>query len=100
MKKDYTKSTHECNVTFNFPEEIAGKAKKVHLVSDFNEWSHDATPMKKTKNGIFSVSINLPVDKHYQYRYLIDDTRWENDPEADEQIPTVFGDAENSVVIV
>jgi len=100
LQLDYKKSKRVCNVTFTLPKEVAGNAKKVHLVSDFNQWSQTATPMKKGKNGSFSVSIDLPVGKQYQFRYLIDDTRWENDHNADMYVPTVFGNAENSVVTV
>ncbi len=100
MKKEYKEKTNVCNVTFTLSEEIVKKAKKVHLVSDFNQWDHAATPMKKTKNGYYSVSVKLPIGKEYQFRYLIDNSRWENDPEADHFVPSPYGNDENSVLIV
>ena len=100
IKKEYEKSRHICNITFTLPEEVAGSAKRVHLVSSFNQWNHADTPMKKAKNGSFSVSVNLPAGKQYEFRYLLDGSRWVNDPDADKYVPTVFGFAENSVVII
>jgi hypothetical protein len=35
----------------------------------------------------------------YKFRYLIDDSRWENDWNADRYIPNSFG-SEDSLVIV
>jgi 1,4-alpha-glucan branching enzyme len=100
LQLDYKKSKRVCNVTFTLPKEVAGNTKKVHLVSDFNQWSQTATPMKRAKNGSFSVSVDLPVGKQYQFRYLLDGIHWENDNDADKHVPTVFGNAQNSVVIV
>ena len=54
------------------------------------------TPMKKTK-GVWSVSLDLETGKEYQFRYLIDGTNWENDPEADKFVPSGLG-SENSVL--
>lgn len=100
LKKEYTESHRICTVTFTLSVKVAGRAEKVHLVGDFNHWSPDNTPMKKTRNGSFSASVNLVANKNYQFRYLLDGKRWINEPEADKLIPTAFEDTENSVVVV
>jgi hypothetical protein len=46
------------------------------------------------------MQIDLQAGREYQFRYLIDDTRWENDPKADRYAKSPFGDSDNSVVIV
>ena len=56
--------------------------------------------MKKFKNGSFSVAVDLEVGREYQFRYLVDGSTWKNDPEADRQTQTPFGDSENSVIAV
>lgn len=100
LKKQYLKTKSICKVTFSLPEAAVGGATEVNLVGDFNNWSYNATPMKKARNGSFSVTIELQVGNEYQYRYLLDGSHWENDWEADTYVQTAFGDSENSVIIV
>lgn len=97
LKKHYGKNS--CSVTFSFPKEAVGSANAVHLVGDFNEWDHTATPMTKGENGEFVVTLTLEPNRDYQYRYLIDGDRWENDWNADRYEPNQYG-VENSVVVV
>ena len=98
FRKQYLKSKPVCKVTFNYiPEETAEKG---YLVGDFNNWNTSATPMKRFKNGKFTVALDLDLGKEYQFRYFLDGTRWENDPNADKYIPVPDLNAENSVVVV
>jgi len=99
IKKQYVKGKHECNVTFRLPRGAAGDASAVTVVGDFNGWDMAATPMKKLKDGSFSVTVKLPADKEYRFKYLIDGTRWENDWHADRYVPNAFS-GEDSVVTV
>ncbi|MRR14213.1 glycoside hydrolase [archaeon] len=98
IKKQAKKSG--CKVTFQLPKEMALKAKDVRLVGDFNSWDTNATPMKKQKDGSFSTTLDLEPGHEYQYRYLIDGTKWENDSCADKYVPSPFGGAENSVIVI
>lgn len=100
LYKAYTKTTKKCKVTFELPAEATAGVKKVALVGDFNGWDESATMMKKNKDGLFSASLSLDVGKEYQFRYLFDGVRWENDWSADKYVPTSFSGIENSVVIV
>lgn len=99
MKKRFLKSKPVCKVTFELPPQAANDAQKVALVGDFNDWDPDATTLKRLKDGGYSVMLDLPRDREFQFRYLIDGQRWENDWEADKYIPNPAGDCENSVVI-
>ncbi len=100
IAKRYLKTKPVCKATFRLPKKACQGTATVHLVGEFNGWDLSATPMKKQKSGIFAVTIDLPAGREYQFRYLLDGTRWENDWEADRYMPTPFGDAENSVVVV
>lgn len=100
LKKQYLKNRERCKVTFRFPKAAAPQAKTVHIVGDFNEWSTVKTPLKRLKSGEFTVVVELPPGKDYQFRYLIDQTIWENDWHADRYVKSAFGDCDNSVVVV
>jgi 1,4-alpha-glucan branching enzyme len=98
LKKQYLNST-ACKVTFRLPKEAAPEAKTVTLVGDFNNWNLTDNQMKKLKNGDFKLTLKLPCNREYRFKYLIDSTRWENDWYADKYIPNPYG-GEDSVVVV
>jgi 1,4-alpha-glucan branching enzyme len=100
LKKKPLKSKPICKVTFTLSKDQARDAGNVHLVGEFNEWDVAATPMRKQKDGAFTTSLDLPSDREYQFRYLIDGELWISDPEADKFAFSPFGDCENSVVTV
>lgn len=100
IKKKFLKGKPVCKITFEVPKELANSAKSVHLVGDFNNWNPTASPMKATKEGKFTATMDLESGKEYQFRYLIDEARWENEKEADKFVPTIYGDSDNSVVVV
>ncbi len=98
--KEYLENKNVCRVTFRLPKIAVLCAKTVYIVGDFNSWSIHANPMKMLKNGDFSISLKLEPGKEYQFRYLIDDARWENDWNADKYVKSPYGDCDNSVVVV
>ncbi|MDY6971394.1 MAG: isoamylase early set domain-containing protein [Thermodesulfobacteriota bacterium] len=100
IKKQYLKSKPVCKVTFRLPKEAADSAKRVQVVGDFNGWGTDGHRMKRLKSGAFTTTIDLDLNREYQFRYLIDGTNWENDWDADRYVPTIYGGSENSVVVV
>jgi len=100
ITKKYLKSKPVCKVTFDLTEQAISDAKKVYLVGEFNDWQPTATPMKKSKEGGFKVTLELASGKEYQFRYLINETKWENDWQADSYVPNNLTFEENSVVIV
>ncbi|MBO5136989.1 MAG: isoamylase early set domain-containing protein [Spirochaetaceae bacterium] len=100
LYKTYQKTQKTCKVKFELSAEAAAGVEKVWLAGDFNSWSSIDTPMKKQKDGSFSVSLTLETGREYQFRYLLDGKRWENDWAADKYIPAPFSNTDNSVVIV
>lgn len=97
--KRYLKSRPSCKVTFRLRKGAAEGADNVMIVGDFNKWDTKATPLKRMRNGDFSVTLELEKGREYRFRYLIDNVKWENDWHADKYLPNAFG-CDDSVVIV
>jgi 1,4-alpha-glucan branching enzyme len=99
LKKQFLKSKPVVKVTFTFPKEAAESAETVNLVGEFNDWSISATPMKKLKNGNFTVTLDLEAGSEFQFRYLVNEQDWENDWAADKYTKSAYGNCDNSVVV-
>ncbi len=91
IKKQFLKSKPVCKATFKLDASLANGAKEAVVVGDFNNWDSTASPMKGSKAGDFSVTIELESGKEYQFRYLLDGATWVNDPEADKYTPSQYG---------
>ena len=97
LEKKFLKAKPVCKVKFSLTGDQYKSASSILLVGDFNNWQLGETPLKMAKTGVWSVSLDLETGKEYQFRYLIDGSNWENDPESDSFIPSGLG-SENSVV--
>ena len=97
LMKSYNKSGKKCRVTFKLPADV--EADSAALVGDFNEWDESATPMKKLKDGSFSAQVSLEVGQSYRFRYLLDESRWENDWEPDAYSPNEHGEDDSIVTV-
>lgn len=89
LKKSYSKTGRSCRVTFKLPAEM--EAQKAAVLGEFNEWSEEAHPMKKRKDGSFSVTLSLDAGQEYRFRYLLDKDRWVNDEAPDQLVLNGFG---------
>jgi hypothetical protein len=49
------------------------------------------------KGKSFQVTLDLPVDQEFQFRYRINNSQWHNDWHADRYVPNPFS-GDNSVV--
>ncbi len=98
LKKSFSKDKKRCSVTFSIEPAAAQNASKITLAGDFNSWSSTDTPLTKKKDGSFSVKLSLDSGKEYQFRYLIDGYKWENDWKADKYVAAPYSNEENSVV--
>lgn len=76
---------------------IAPDAKKVSIAGQFNNWDTQAMPMKKAKNGAWTIKLKLPPGK-CEYKYFVDGS-WVNDAACSETVPNAFGTS-NSVITV
>ncbi|MCK9275766.1 MAG: isoamylase early set domain-containing protein [Syntrophales bacterium] len=100
LKKKYLGSKNVCKVTFKLQKEAAAGAHSVNIVGDFNDWDRNAHPMKRLKNGDYTVTIDLEPGRAYEFKYLVDGEKWENDWSADRYNPTQHPYIDNSVVEV
>ncbi len=98
LSKEFVRPDNVIRATFKLPKAAAQDAKKVSVVGDFNNWDAQATPMKKTSAGNYTTKLDLQPGTEYQFRYLINDTKWENDWDADKYVPSPYG-GDNSVLI-
>ena len=81
------------------PEVVVPDAKRVCIVGDFNKWDTNANPMQKLRNGDYTIEFDLDRGKEYQFRYLIDESKWINDSDADKYVKSPYENIYNSVVI-
>jgi 1,4-alpha-glucan branching enzyme len=72
-------------------------AAVARLIGSFDNWSPIGRPMQRLDDGGFEITVSLPRDHRYEFRYLLDEHRWENDPEADDYAPNAYG-GYNSVI--
>ncbi|MGL6269713.1 MAG: isoamylase early set domain-containing protein, partial [Chitinophagaceae bacterium] len=71
-------------VTFILPAEIVANASHGLLLGEFNNWDKEnGFSLKKAKDGSMKATIELQEGKSYEYRYLLDGGRWENDQTAE-----------------
>lgn len=98
IEKKYLKSKEVCKVTFVIPTAESGDAATAFLVGEFNDWDTSSLPMKKLKDGTFKLTVDLRAGQEYQFRYLLDGERWENDGSADKYAYCSFGNCDNSII--
>jgi len=94
IKKQYLKSKPVCKVTFTVP---AKEAKKVAVVGTFNDWNAEEAQLRKLKNGTFKGTIDLPSDRSYEFRYLVDG-EYQNDEQADKFVWNDFAGTNNALL--
>ena len=93
IQKTIYKTKDYCKVKFNLDIQDTATASILGLN---NDWSNPV-PMKKKKDGSFTAEIQLPKDSQHEFRYLLNETEWINEPEADGEVENVFG-SRNSVL--
>jgi 1,4-alpha-glucan branching enzyme len=100
IKRKYSKDNSTCRVTFWLSRQMAPEDQCVAVAGNFNNGDIHAHKMKKLKSGDYSLMVELEPGKEYEFRYLIDEKRWENARDADKYVWSSYGNCENSVVIV
>lgn len=93
VQKTYYKTKEYCKVKFSFKVENAETVEILGLNSDWKQ----SVVMSKKKDGSFSADVNLPKETRHEFKYLVNETLWLNDPEADSETPNVYGGS-NSVI--
>jgi 1,4-alpha-glucan branching enzyme len=95
IQKTYFKTKDTCKVKFVTTIENAETVEILGLNSD---WENSIV-MKRRKDGTFACEVSLPKDNKQEFKYLVNQTEWINDPEADATAPNPFG-GENSVIVL
>jgi 1,4-alpha-glucan branching enzyme len=99
LKRRHSNDKKRCRVTFWLPKEAAPEARCVAVAGSFNDWSVSSHRMNKLKNGDFSVEIELEAGREHEFRFVIDETRWENAWNADKYVWSEHGNCHNSVIV-
>ena len=95
IQKTYLKTKDSCKVKFTVNPE---NAETVEIRGLNNDWDNGVT-MSKKKGGTFTYETSLPKNSQHEFRYLVNNSEWMNEPEADEQRPNEFGST-NSVLVL
>ena len=95
IQKTYFKTKDYCKVklTFNFDN-----AERIAVIGLNNDWEN-SIEMNKKKDGSFTCDVSLPKNSQHEFKYLVNDTIWLNEPEADHERPNMFGGS-NSVIVL
>jgi len=68
---------------------LAPSAQSVFLAGDFNQWDLSSTPLRRDKNGMWKISLNL-YPGQYEYRFFVDG-EWQGDPNCCDFVDNPFG---------
>lgn len=94
INKRYFKTKDEVEVTFELPAAEVGKSAAI--VADFLDWQ-PAEMKKAVKSKSYKFKTRLPKGSEFEFRYLVDNEKWVNDPHADQFRPNGFGE-DNSLI--
>jgi 1,4-alpha-glucan branching enzyme len=93
--KTYYKKKDYCKVKFSFKTDNAEKVQICGLNSDWQ----NAVIMTRKKDGTFTADVTLRKDSKHQFKYLVNEKEWLNEPQADGQEPNGLGGS-NSVIVL
>ncbi|MCX4821224.1 isoamylase early set domain-containing protein [Streptomyces sp. NBC_01142] len=81
---------NDTQITFVLPSDQP--CGNVSVVGDFNDWQPGAHPLVEREDGIRAVTLHLPSEQCYEFRYLAADNYWFDDEHADAH------DGQNSIL--
>ncbi len=87
--KAFDPTTGRVSVEFRLPPEAG--ADEAWLCGDFNDWSLEATPLRRTDDGALVTTLELEPGRSYRFRYWLGNDQWENDWSADAYVENDFG---------
>jgi 1,4-alpha-glucan branching enzyme len=99
IERKYSKDKSKCHITFWLPREFAPEARCIDVAGSFNGWDQYSHLLNKLKNGEFSLVVEVEAGKEYEFRYFIDETRWENAWNADRYVWSDYVNCDNSVIV-
>lgn len=75
------------------------EAQRVSLAGDFNGWNGASSPLMKDGSGLWLCKFATPGPGSYQYKFVVDDERWIEDPGNGMKVPDGYGGL-NSVLVI
>ena len=75
------------------------EARKVSLAGDFNGWDIGKNLLTKDTSGLWLCNFATPGPGSYQYKFVVDDKRWIEDPSNGMKVSDGFGGL-NSVLVI
>jgi len=101
ISKIYSQDKKVCRVTFTLPKEVCENFEEISVVGDFNDWDpHHDKFSHRLSDGSSSIELVLDAGNEFKFRYLCDGATWLNEPQADAEVLTHYGDSKNSVIVV
>ena len=93
IQKTYLKKKEYCKVKFitNFEN-----AETIEILGLNSDWENPIE-MNRKKDGSFSCDVSLLKNTQHEFKYLVNEAIWINEPDADGENPNVFGGS-NSVI--
>jgi 1,4-alpha-glucan branching enzyme len=76
----------------------APDAKAVAVVGEFNGWNVESHPLQRKDSETWHICLQLPPGT-YQYKFVIDGSRWEDDADNPNRTMNEFGTS-NSILEV
>ena len=74
-------------------------ANSVSIAGDFNQWNIDALPLQKDPSGLWLGEVGTLAPGRYHYKFIVDGTRWIEDPSNGMKMPDGFGGLNSLLVI-
>lgn len=97
LKKKNIKGIQD-KIQVTFETEGYAAAESVALAGDFNNWDPSSHPMKRRKDGSWSITLRLNREREYQYRFVVNGGEWVTDDQTDRTAPNEYGEV-NAVVL-
>src|SRR5258706_13063318 len=90
IHKTFVETEHGpiARVTFTLPDSTW--ADTIYLVGDFNGWNQSSHPFQLDREGNWTITIDLEVNRRYEFRYRRDGN-WMNDSQADGYVRNLHG---------
>ena len=97
IHKTFVETEHGsiARVTFTLPDSTW--ADTIYLVGDFNGWNQSSHPFQLDREGNWTITIDLEVNRSYEFRYRRDGD-WMNDSQADGYVRNFHG-SDNFLVV-
>ncbi len=86
------KNANKAWVTFTYIP--SNGEKSAQITGSWNDWKKEK--MKQKKNGDFYITKILPIEKIYEFKYLINGNIWKNEADALE-VQNSFGSINSAI---